>query len=100
MFGCNIKGLSPLLDQPVETVADDLMVFEPAVGREPRHRGAHHAAVDIDVAKNFSTVPSQTEPPRGTMASPNSVMTMKPVREGSRLSWSMMRAGGCGMLNA
>jgi len=30
-------------------------------------------------------VPSQTEPPRGTIASPNTVMTIEPVREGSRL---------------
>ena len=29
---------------------------------------------------------SMTEPPRGTMASPNTVMTIEPVREGSRLS--------------
>ena len=34
--------------------------------------------------KNSSSVPSHTEPPRGTMASPNTVMTIEPVREGSR----------------
>ncbi len=28
--------------------------------------------------KNSSSVPSQTEPPRGTIASPNTVMTMEP----------------------
>ena len=50
--------------------------------------------------KNSSNVPSHTEPPRGTIASPNTVITMEPVREGSRLSWSMMRANGCAMPNA
>jgi hypothetical protein len=50
--------------------------------------------------KNSNSVPSQTEPPRGTIASPNTVMTMEPVREGSRLSCSMMRASGCGICNA
>src|SRR5258708_32305285 len=49
-------------------------------------------------SKNSSSVPSQTEPPRGTMASPNTVMTMEPVRDGSRFNSSTMRAsGGCGM---
>ncbi|MGY4344265.1 hypothetical protein ACVWXM_000729 [Bradyrhizobium sp. GM7.3] len=38
------------------------------------------------VSKNSSSVPSHTEPPRGTMASPNTVMTIEPVRDGSRLS--------------
>src|SRR5258706_6873975 len=47
--------------------------------------------------KNSSSVPSQTEPPRGTIASPNTVMTIDPVRDGSRLSCSTMRASGCGM---
>src|SRR3954470_24134322 len=32
--------------------------------------------------KTPSSVPSQTEPPRGTMASPNTVMTIAPVRDG------------------
>jgi hypothetical protein len=27
-------------------------------------------------------------------------MTMEPVRDVSRLSWSMMRVSGCGMRNA
>src|ERR1700712_5378984 len=49
------------------------------------------------VLKNSSNVPSQTEPPRGMIASPNTVTTIEPVREGSRLSWSTMRASGCGM---
>src|ERR1700760_1353301 len=48
------------------------------------------------VSKNSSSVASATEPPRGTMASPNTVMMIEPVREGSRLSWSMMQASGCG----
>src|SRR5215475_841573 len=50
-------------------------------------------------SKNSKSVPSQTEPPRGTMASPKTVITMDPVRDGSRLSWLMMRlsAAGCGM---
>src|SRR5215208_1181910 len=53
-----------------------------------------------NVLKNSNNVPSQTEPPRGTIASPNTVMTIEPVREGSRLSCSMMRASGCDMLRA
>src|SRR5262245_36201483 len=48
-------------------------------------------------AKNSRSVPSATEPPRGTIASPNTVMMIEPVREGSRFSWSTMRASGCGM---
>src|ERR1700761_193435 len=48
------------------------------------------------VSKNSSSVASATDPPRGTMASPNTVMMIEPVREGSCLSWSMMRASGCG----
>src|SRR5258708_990334 len=43
-----MEGLPPLFDQAVKTVAADLLAFEPAVGREPRHRRAHHAAVDVD----------------------------------------------------
>ena len=35
--------------------------------------------------------------PRGTMASPNTVMTIEPVREGSRFNSSTMRASGGGM---
>src|SRR4051794_34047888 len=49
------------------------------------------------LSKNSSSVPSHTDPPRGTMASPNTVMTIEPVREGSRLSWSTMRRSGGGM---
>src|SRR3954465_5870458 len=49
------------------------------------------------VLKKSSKVPSQTEPPRGTMASPNTVMTMEPVRDGSLLRWPTMRASGCGI---
>src|SRR6201986_773861 len=48
------------------------------------------------VPQNSSRVASATGPPRGTMASPNMVMMIEPVREGSRLSRSMMRASGCG----
>src|SRR6202012_1515301 len=47
--------------------------------------------------KNAGGWPSHTEPPRGTMASPNTVMMIEPVRDGSRLSSSMIRASGCGM---
>ncbi|MEH2616649.1 hypothetical protein V1285_001595 [Bradyrhizobium sp. AZCC 1620] len=48
-------------------------------------------------SKNSSSVPSQTEPPRGTMASPNTVMTIEPVRDGSRFNCWTMRASGGGM---
>src|SRR5882757_10290995 len=48
--------------------------------------------------KNSSSAPSHTEPPRGTMASPNTVMTIEPVRDGSRFSCSTTRASGGGML--
>src|SRR5437764_8575580 len=47
------------------------------------------------VSKNASSVPSHTEPPRGTMASPNTVMTIDPVRDGSRFNcWTMRASGG------
>ncbi len=48
MFGRGIKGLAALLHQTIKAVAADLLALEPAVGREPRHRRAHHAAVDVD----------------------------------------------------
>jgi hypothetical protein len=31
------------------------------------------------------------------MASPNAVTMIEPVRDGSRLSWSIIRESGCGM---
>jgi hypothetical protein len=34
------------------------------------------------------------------MASPNTVMTIEPVRDGSRFNWSMMRASGCDIRDA
>src|ERR1700687_3990519 len=61
MFGRGIKGLPSLLHEPVETVAAALLALEPAVGRQPRHRGAHHAAVDVDC---FEKLPQRSEPNR------------------------------------
>ena len=51
-------------------------------------------------AKNSSNVASATEPPRGTIASPNKVITIEPVRDGSRFNCSTMRASGCDMGDA
>ena len=35
MRGGDLEGLPPLLDQPVKTVAADLVALEPAIGGEP-----------------------------------------------------------------
>jgi hypothetical protein len=53
MPGGGVEGLPPLFDQPIKAVAADLVAFEPAIGREPRHRRVHHAAVDVDDSKKF-----------------------------------------------
>src|SRR4029078_11706467 len=114
VFGGGIGGLPAFVVEAMKTVAADLVALEPAVARQPRHRRAHHAAADVEATEKFepradtdrntarhaessSAVPTQPDPPRGTTASPNTVMTMDPVREGSRLSWSTMRASGCDM---
>src|SRR5258706_3588436 len=61
MFGRGIKGLPSLLHQPIEAVAADPVALEPTVGGEPRHRGAHYAAVDVDRSKEFQ---QRSEPDR------------------------------------
>src|SRR5205814_9886018 len=53
MFSRGIKGLPAFLNQSIETFATDLVALEPAVGRQSRHRRAHHAAVDIQYLEKF-----------------------------------------------
>jgi len=76
------------------------MALEPAVGGQPRHRGAHHAGVDVELLEKLQ---QRAEPDRTaarTIASPNTVMTMEPVRDGSRFSCSMMRRAAAPCVNA
>ena len=61
VFGCDVEGLPLALHQPVKTVAADLLALEPAVGRQPRHRGAHHGAVDVECLEEFQ---QRAEPDR------------------------------------
>ena len=53
VFRCDIKSLPPALHQTVEAVAADFIALEPAVGGQPRHRGAHHAGVDVQLLEEF-----------------------------------------------
>src|ERR1700716_4668012 len=61
MFGRDIEGLAPALHQPIEAVAADLITLEPAVGCQPRHRGAHHAGGDVEL---FEKLQQRAEPDR------------------------------------
>ncbi|OIQ66408.1 hypothetical protein GALL_520220 [mine drainage metagenome] len=61
MFGCGIKGLPALLHQTIKAVAPDLLALEPTVGRKARHRGAHHAAIDVERLEEFQ---QRSEPDR------------------------------------
>src|SRR5712664_886233 len=61
MPGRGIEGLPSALCQPIKTVAADLAALEPAVCREPRHRRAHHAAVDVECLEKFQ---QRAEPDR------------------------------------
>ena len=58
-----IESLPSLFRQPVKTVAADLGALEPAVRRQPRHRGTHHAAVDVE---GFEKSQQRAEPDRAT----------------------------------
>ena len=61
MPGRDIEGLSLPLHQPVKTVAADLFALEPAVGGKPRHRGAHHARINVE---RFEKSQQRPEPHR------------------------------------
>src|SRR5262249_6169011 len=52
-FGGDIEGQAALLLEAIEAVAADLLAFEPAVGGEPRHRGAHDTRVDVERLEEF-----------------------------------------------
>ncbi len=53
VFCCDIKSLPAALHQAIEAVAANSSALEPAVGGQPRHRGAHHAGVDVQLARRI-----------------------------------------------
>src|SRR4051812_31390579 len=64
MFGRGIEGAAALAGKPIKAVAPDLVAFQPAVAGKARHRGAHHAAVDVEHLEKFQqrSKPDRTAP--------------------------------------
>src|SRR4051812_22059601 len=48
-----LEDLAALVGQAVKTIAADLFARQPAIGSKPRHRGTHHAAVDVQGLEEF-----------------------------------------------
>jgi len=92
------KVCRPFFNQAVEAVAATLRRRTSVGGH--RDIAVRTRCVDVERVEKFQ---ERAEPDRTAAwhdASPNTVMMMEPVREGSRLSWSTIRLSGGGMLRA